>query len=46
MKYWIDYHASIEIEAEDEEEAKATFHQVYEDDTRILAIIDNVTEEE
>ena len=44
MKYWIDYHASILIEADNEEEAKDTFYQVYCDETREMAFIDNVEE--
>jgi len=46
MYYWITYRASIEIEAENEEEAKATFYQVYCDETREMAIVENVTKEE
>ena len=45
MYYWITYRASIEIEAENEEEAKETFYQVYADDTRIMATVEEVVEE-
>lgn len=46
MRYWIDYKASIVIEAEDEKEAEAIFHQVYEDETRIFAQVERILEED
>ena len=46
MKYWVTYLANIEIEADSEEEAKETFYQVYCDETREMAIVQNVSCEE
>jgi hypothetical protein len=43
-KFWIDYQASIVIEAENEEDAKATFYQTYNDETRQFLQVDSVEE--
>lgn len=44
MKFWVDYHASMIIEADSEEEAEATFDQCYHigDETRYFACVDRV----
>lgn len=42
MKFWVDYSASIMIEADSEEEAKETFYQVYCDETRDYAEVNSV----
>lgn len=42
MKFWVDYQASIEIEAENSKEAEAIFYQVYADETREYAEVTNV----
>lgn len=46
MKFWVDYSASIMIEADNEEEAKETFYQVYCDETRSFAEVNTVEEVE
>jgi len=45
-KFWIDYQASILIEAENEEDAEKTFYQIYNDETRQFLQVDNIEEEE
>ena len=45
-KFWIDYEATIMIEAETEEDAENIFYQVYADDTRHLAHINKIGEVE
>lgn len=46
MKFWVDYSASIMIEADNEEEAKEVFYQVYCDETRNFAEVNTVEEVE
>jgi len=43
-KFWVDYEASILIEAEDKDEAKEIFYQCYLDETRRYAEIKAVEE--
>ena len=43
MKFWIDYKASLEIEADNADEAEAIFYQVYGNDkTREFSEVTNV----
>lgn len=46
MIYWVDYSASIPIEADNEDEARETFYQVYCDDTRQFAEVNCIEEQE
>jgi len=46
MLYFVDYSATMIIEADNEEEAKETFYQVYCDDTRQFAEVNCVESEE
>ncbi len=45
-KFWVDYQASIQVEAETAEEAKALVYQVYRDNTRLFLRVDNAEEVE
>ena len=45
-KFWVDYQASMEIEAETAEEAEALVYQVYNDNTRRYLQVDSVEEME
>lgn len=45
-KFWVDYQASIQIEAETVEEAEDIFYQVYADDTRRYARVNDIEEAE
>lgn len=42
MKFWVDYFASMVIEADTAEEAEETFYQVYSDETRQYSEVTNV----
>ena len=44
-KFWVDYDASMLIEAETAEEAAQIFYQCYSDETRGFAEIKNIEEE-
>ena len=45
-KFWVDYQASIQIEAETAKEAENIFYQVYVDDTRRYARVNDIEEVE
>lgn len=44
MKFWVDYIASMVIEAKDAEEAENIFYQVYQDETREYSEVTCVSE--
>ena len=46
MVYFVDYNATMIIEAENEDEAREIFYQVYCDETRQLAEVTCVESEE
>ena len=43
-RFWVDYQASMKIEAETAEEAEELFYQVYNDDTRQYLQVNEIEE--
>ena len=43
-KYWVEYIATMVIEADSVEDANGVFYQCFADDTRVDATIQNVEE--